>query len=37
MSTKKILMVLTSHAELGDTGEKTGFWIEEVRCSILCI
>ncbi|WP_299874903.1 type 1 glutamine amidotransferase domain-containing protein [uncultured Cocleimonas sp.] len=26
---KKILMVLTSHAELGDTGEKTGFWIEE--------
>ncbi|MCJ7765163.1 MAG: type 1 glutamine amidotransferase domain-containing protein [Thiovulaceae bacterium] len=29
MSTKKILMVLTSHAELGDTGEKTGFWIEE--------
>ncbi len=29
MSTKKILMVLTSHAELGDTGKKTGFWIEE--------
>ncbi|NLR17056.1 type 1 glutamine amidotransferase domain-containing protein [Pseudoalteromonas peptidolytica] len=27
--TKKILMVLTSHAELGETGEKTGFWIEE--------
>ena len=25
----KILMVLTSHAELGETGEKTGFWIEE--------
>lgn len=24
-----ILMVLTSHAELGDTGEKTGFWLEE--------
>jgi putative intracellular protease/amidase len=22
-------MVLTSHSELGDTGEKTGFWIEE--------
>lgn len=22
-------MVLTSHAELGDTGEKTGFWVEE--------
>ncbi len=29
MNTKKILMVLTSHAELGNTGEKTGFWIEE--------
>ncbi|XQW86462.1 type 1 glutamine amidotransferase domain-containing protein [Thalassotalea piscium] len=27
--TKKILMVLTSHQELGDTGEKTGFWVEE--------
>lgn len=26
---KKILMVLTSHADLGDTGEKTGFWVEE--------
>ena len=24
-----ILMVLTSHAELGDTGKKTGFWLEE--------
>jgi putative intracellular protease/amidase len=24
-----ILMVLTSHGELGDTGEKTGFWLEE--------
>ena len=22
-------MVLTSHIELGDTGEKTGFWVEE--------
>ena len=29
MNTQKILMVLTSHAELGNTGEKTGFWIEE--------
>ncbi len=26
---KKILFVLTSHEELGNTGEKTGFWIEE--------
>lgn len=25
----KILIVLTSHALLGNTGEKTGFWIEE--------
>lgn len=25
----KVLMVLTSHSELGDTGKKTGFWIEE--------
>ena len=25
----KILFVLTSHSELGNTGEKTGFWIEE--------
>ena len=24
-----ILMILTSHDELGDTGEKTGFWLEE--------
>lgn len=26
---KKILFVLTSHDELGDTGKKTGFWVEE--------
>lgn len=25
----KILMVLTSHDTLGNTGEKTGFWLEE--------
>ncbi|WP_093254732.1 type 1 glutamine amidotransferase domain-containing protein [Rubrimonas cliftonensis] len=25
----KILMVLTSHDKLGETGEKTGFWLEE--------
>lgn len=25
----KILMILTSHDELGDTGKKTGFWLEE--------
>ena len=27
---KKILMVLTSHDALGDTGRKTGFWLEEL-------
>lgn len=26
----KILMVLTSHDKLGDTDEKTGFWLEEL-------
>lgn len=26
----KILMVLTSHDELGNTGKKTGFWLEEL-------
>jgi putative intracellular protease/amidase len=25
----KILIVLTSHSDLGNTGKKTGFWIEE--------
>lgn len=25
----KILMILTSHDKLGDTGKKTGFWLEE--------
>jgi len=29
LNMKKVLFVLTSHEELGDTGEKTGFWIEE--------
>src|SRR5260370_32588258 len=27
--TMKILMVLTSHDKLGNTGRKTGFWLEE--------
>ncbi|WP_347454332.1 type 1 glutamine amidotransferase domain-containing protein [Acinetobacter thermotolerans] len=26
----KILIVLTSHDQLGETGEKTGFWLEEL-------
>jgi len=25
----KILLVLTSHSEMGNTGHKTGFWLEE--------
>lgn len=25
----KVLMVLTSHDQLGNTGQKTGFWLEE--------
>ncbi|MBT8127839.1 MAG: type 1 glutamine amidotransferase domain-containing protein [Gammaproteobacteria bacterium] len=25
----KVLMILTSHDQLGDTGDKTGFWLEE--------
>ena len=32
-----ILMVLTSHDQLGDTGKKTGFWLEEFAapCYVL--
>jgi putative intracellular protease/amidase len=26
----KVLIVLTSHDDLGDTGRKTGFWLEEL-------
>jgi putative intracellular protease/amidase len=25
----KVLMILTSHEKLGDTGKRTGFWLEE--------
>jgi len=25
----KLLIVLTSHDKLGNTGHKTGFWLEE--------
>jgi len=28
-TTVKVLIVLTSHSDLGNTGEKTGFWVEE--------
>jgi putative intracellular protease/amidase len=27
---KKILIIVTSHAELGSTGQRTGFWLEEL-------
>ena len=26
----RVLMVLTSHDQLGNTGRKTGFWLEEL-------
>lgn len=29
-SNTKVLMVLTSHDQLGNTGRKTGFWLEEL-------
>jgi putative intracellular protease/amidase len=29
MNNARILIVLTSHDRLGDTGDKTGFWLEE--------
>lgn len=32
----KILMVLTSHDQLGDTGKKTGFWLEEFAAPYYC-
>jgi putative intracellular protease/amidase len=35
MKPHKILMVLTSHDALGDTGEKTGFWLEEFAAPYL--
>lgn len=28
-ATLKVLIVLTSHAQMGNTGEPTGFWLEE--------
>lgn len=28
-ATVKILMVLTSHDRMGDTGDETGFWLED--------
>jgi len=31
----KVLIVLTSHGELGDTGKPTGFWLEELAAPYL--
>ena len=31
----KVLMVLTSHDQLGDTGRKTGFWLEELAAALV--
>ncbi|MEG2313626.1 type 1 glutamine amidotransferase domain-containing protein [Brevundimonas sp.] len=33
----KILMVLTSHDKLGDTGQKTGFWLEELAAPYFAL
>src|SRR5690349_530824 len=35
MNNKKILIVVTSHAELGSTGQKTGFWLEELAAPYI--
>jgi putative intracellular protease/amidase len=32
-----VLMILTSHDELGDTGKKTGFWLEELAAPYYVI
>ena len=32
-----VLIVLTSHDRLGDTGEKTGFWLEEFASPYYCL
>ena len=30
MAKPKVLIIVTSHAQLGSTGQKTGFWLEEL-------
>lgn len=32
---KRILMIVTSHTRLGDTGTRTGFWLEELAAPYL--
>jgi putative intracellular protease/amidase len=29
-SPRKILLIVTSHEKLGETGDRTGFWLEEL-------
>ncbi len=33
----RVLIVLTSHDKLGDTGKPTGFWLEELASPYLCL
>jgi putative intracellular protease/amidase len=35
--TRKILMILTSNARLGDTGKPTGFWAEELAAPYFAL
>lgn len=35
MTQPKILIVVTSHAQLGETGKPTGFWLEELAVPYL--
>jgi putative intracellular protease/amidase len=37
MNTPRILIVVTSHGELGNTGKKTGFWLEELAVPYLAL
>jgi putative intracellular protease/amidase len=33
MTSETVLLIVTSHDDLGDTGKKTGFWYEELAAS----
>jgi hypothetical protein len=37
MLAMNILIVLTSHDQLGETGQKTGFWLEEFAAPYYCL
>ena len=30
MPSKRVLIITTSHSQMGDTGKKTGLWLEEL-------